>query len=165
LKIRLFDPRIYYRISRWLYVHGVPLLPRVVDRINQAVFHCYIYHQTSVGENLGLGHHGIGVVVHPRVTIGNNVFLAQCVVLGGRSESHEVPVIEDNVYIASGAKVLGGVVIGEGSVIGANAVVIHSVAPRSIVAGVPARLIRENINIFDYTGWPKPKAVDQERKS
>jgi serine O-acetyltransferase len=165
VKIRLFDPRIYYRISRWLYLHKVPLLPRVIDRLNQAVFHCYIYHQSSVGKNLGLGHHGIGIVVHPRVTIGNNVFLSQCVVLGGRSESHEVPVIEDNVYIASGAKVLGGVVVGEGSVIGANAVVIHSVAPRSIVAGVPARVIRENINVFDYTGWPKETGAIAERKA
>jgi acetyltransferase-like isoleucine patch superfamily enzyme len=50
-------------------------------------------------------------------------------------------------------------------VIGANAVVIHSVAPRSIVAGVPARLIRENINVFDYTGWPKPEAIAGERRS
>ncbi|MGH9350950.1 MAG: serine O-acetyltransferase, partial [Terriglobia bacterium] len=74
--------------------------------------------------------------------------------IGGRNQEPEVPLIEDNVFIAAGAKVLGNIVVGSGSVVGANAVVIRSVPPRCVAAGVPARIIRENINVRDITGWP-----------
>ena len=95
------------------------------------------------------------IVVHARVKMGRNVFLSHCVTIGGRSGRPDVPTIKDNVYIAPGAKVLGNIVVGEGSVIGANAVVIRDVPPRSIVAGVPAKVIRQNIEVREYTGWPK----------
>lgn len=62
----------------------------------------------------------------------------------------EVPVIGDNVYIGAGAKVLGNVKVGSGSVIGANEVVVHDVPPRCVEAGIPARIIKENIDINDY---------------
>jgi glycosyltransferase involved in cell wall biosynthesis/serine acetyltransferase len=148
----------YYRLARWLHLHHVPLLPRVIERLAVIVFSCYIPYTAEIGEGFALGHYGLGVVLHEKSKIGRNVCIAQGVTLGGRSQSSEVPRIEDNVYIGPGAKVLGDVVIGSGSVVGANAVVIRSVPPRCIVAGVPARVIRENIEIFDYTGWPPSPA-------
>jgi maltose O-acetyltransferase len=51
-------------------------------------------------------------------------------------------VIQDNVWIGAGAKVLGGVTIHKGAVIGANAVVTRDIPENAIVAGVPARVIR-----------------------
>ena len=83
------------------------------------------------------------------------MFVSNGVTIGGRNESPNVPRIEDDVFIATGAKILGDVTIGEGSVIGANAVVIRSVPPRCIAVGVPARISRENISVRDLTGWPK----------
>jgi len=59
-------------------------------------------------------------------------------------------VIQDNVYIGAVAKILGKVVVGSGSIVGANAVVVKYVPPKSIVGGVPAKIIRENIEISDY---------------
>jgi len=64
------------------------------------------------------------------------------VVVGGRSELPGAPVIEDDVKIGAGAKVLGPIRIGAGARVGANAVVIHDVAPGETVAGIPARPIR-----------------------
>jgi glycosyltransferase involved in cell wall biosynthesis/serine acetyltransferase len=151
----MLNPLTYYRVARWLYVRGVPILPRIIDRLSVLVFHCYLPHTISIGKGFELGYWGIGVVVHPQVRMGRNVFIAQGVTVGGRSQCPGVPRIEDNVYIGAGAKVLGDVVVGEGSVVGANAVVIHSVPPRTIVAGVPARIVRRNIDVYDYTGWPK----------
>ena len=52
------------------------------------------------------------------------------------------PVIGDNVTITCGAKVLGNITVGNNSVIGANAVVIHDVEENSVMVGVPARKIR-----------------------
>jgi len=53
-----------------------------------------------------------------------------------------VPVIGNNVYIAKGAIVMGGISIGNNVTIGANAVVTKSVSDNAIVAGVPAKILR-----------------------
>ena len=50
--------------------------------------------------------------------------------------------VGDDVWIAEGATILGGVTIGDGAVIGAHAVVTKDVAPRTVVAGNPARLVK-----------------------
>jgi serine O-acetyltransferase len=72
------------------------------------------------------------------------------VTIGGRSASIGVPVIGDNVYISTGAKVLGDITIGNNCVIGANAVVISNVPDNTVAAGVPAKVIKQNINPKDF---------------
>jgi len=54
------------------------------------------------------------------------------------------PVIEDNVTINAGAKVIGNIVIGSNSKVGANAVVVKNVPPNCTVVGVPAYIVRKN---------------------
>lgn len=144
------NPVRFYRFSRWLFTHRVPVAPEILDHLNTYLFHCYIPHTVEAGEGLELAYWGIGIVIHPKVKIGKNVFIGQQVTIGGRGGNPNLPRIGDNVLIATGAKVLGDIEIGSGSVVGANAVVIHSVPPRSIVAGVPARVVRENIEIRQY---------------
>jgi serine O-acetyltransferase len=63
-------------------------------------------------------------------------------------------VIEDGVYIAAGAKILGDVVIGRGSVVGANAVVLESLPEKCVAVGVPAKVIRTGVSVNELTGWP-----------
>jgi glycosyltransferase involved in cell wall biosynthesis/serine acetyltransferase len=155
----MLNPIFYYRLARWLYLRRIALLPRVLARLSVLLFHCYIPYSVEIGEGFELGYWGMGIVIHPRVKIGRNVFIAHGVTIGGRNQSPSVPKIEDNVYIATGAKILGDITIGSGSIVGPNAVVIRDVPPRSIVVGVPARISRENINIRDYTGWPKSPAA------
>lgn len=155
----MLRPEPWYRLGRWLYVHKVPFLPKVIDRLIEFVFHCRLPYTIEIGEGFEVAHYGLGVFIHPRAQIGRNVFLGPTVHIGGRSQGWEVPRIEDNVYIATGAKILGHVTVGEGSVIGANAVVIRSIPPRCIAAGVPARVIRENIDVYEYTGWPPKRSA------
>ena len=162
----MFNPVSYYRLARWLHLRGIPLLPRIIEKLNFLVFHCYIPYQVEIGKGFEVGYWGVGVVIHPRVKMGRNVFVSNGVTIGGRNELPNVPRIEDDVFIATGAKILGDITIGEGSVIGANAVVIRSVPPRCIAVGVPARITRENINVRDHTGWPKsPPPEDVPRPS
>ncbi|MGH9434258.1 MAG: serine O-acetyltransferase [Terriglobia bacterium] len=150
------NPVRFYRLSRWFYLHGIPLLPKLVERLCILICHCYLPPAAEIGEGFQVGYWGFGIVIHPQSKIGKNVFVGQGVTIGGRSQKLGVPRIGDNVFIAAGAKVLGDIDIGEGSVIGANAVVIKPVAARSVVAGVPARVIRENVDVRELTGWPPP---------
>ena len=152
----VLDPVTYYRAARWLYLRKVPVLPRLLKVFCELVFHCDLPFTAQIGANFQVAYRGFGIVVHQRAEIGRNVVLSPCVTIGGRSGRYEVPKIGDDVFVASGARILGDIRIGEGSVIGANAVVIQSVPPRSIAAGVPARIVRENIDSYDYSGWPRP---------
>lgn len=162
----MLEPVRYYRVARWLYLQRVPLLPRLITRFSELLFHCYLPYTAEIGKGFNVGYHGVGVVVHGRARLGENVFMGPGAIIGGRSQLSEVPRVGANVYIAAGAKVLGDIDIGEGSVIGANAVVVHSMPARSIAAGVPARIIRENVNVYDYTGWPpKPPPQTSRRKA
>jgi glycosyltransferase involved in cell wall biosynthesis/serine acetyltransferase len=153
--IEMLKPIPYYRLARWLYLRGIPFIPRILQRLSVLLFHCYIPYTAEIGDGFEVAYWGMGVVIHSRAKIGNHVFIGHGVTIGGRNQTGEAPTIEDCVFVATGAKVLGGVTIGTGSVIGANAVVIKSIPARCIAVGVPARVSRENINIHDYTGWPK----------
>jgi serine O-acetyltransferase len=95
-----------------------------------------------IGEGSELGYGGIAVVIHDRAQIGRHVMISPCVTIGGRSGISGVPIIEDEVFIGVGARILGDVTIGRGATIGANAVVLQSVPAGAVVAGVPARVIR-----------------------
>ena len=153
----MMSPVSHYRLARRLYLWGIPVLPRVIARVSQFFFHCYLPYTCDIGRGFEVGYHGIGVVVHDRARIGQNVFMGPGAIIGGRSQQSDVPVIGNGVYIAAGAKVLGAIQIGDGSVIGANAVVIKDVPARCAVAGVPSKVVRENIDCFELTGWPKRK--------
>lgn len=92
---------------------------------------------------------GIGVVIHARAIVGRNCMIGQGVTIGGKSGWYEVPVIGDNVEISAGARILGPIKIGSNVIIGANAVVVKDVPDNCIIAGVPARIIKENMTDSD----------------
>ena len=139
-----------YRAGNWAHRRRLPLIPHLCQRLNFLLFNAYIPFETEIGEGTSFGYGGMGVVLHPRCRIGRNVLIAQQVSIGGRSGRYEVPVIEDDCFIGPGARILGPIRIGRCSVVGANAVVIADVPSHTVVAGVPARIIRQGIDINDY---------------
>jgi serine O-acetyltransferase len=85
--------------------------------------------------------HPNGIVIHPDAIVGPNCLILQQVTLGlGKGG---VPVVGGDVNIGAGAKVLGGIHVGNHSVIAAMAVVTHDVPERTMVRGMPARVIRQ----------------------
>jgi serine O-acetyltransferase len=72
------------------------------------------------------------------------------VTIGERSKLKEVPNLGKNVYVVSGAKVLGNITIGDNCIIGANAVVISGVSSNCALAAIPGKVIKTNVNASDY---------------
>jgi serine O-acetyltransferase len=104
-------------------------------------FHCSIPPAAEIGRGATVGYKGLGIVIHHRARIGENVLISHEVTIGGRSNLPDVPTIESDVYIGAGAKILGPITVGRGATIGANAVVIHDVPPGATVGGIPARVL------------------------
>lgn len=138
------------KISNLLYEKHVPLLPQFITLLIRLVFSCFISHKTKIGKNTILGYGGLGIVIHERAIIGNNCHIDQNVTIGGTSKIFQVPVIGNNVYIGAGAKVIGPVKIGNNIVIGANAVVVKDIPDNCLVAGIPGKILKTNININEY---------------
>ena len=82
--------------------------------------------------------HGFSTIISAK-SIGINCFINQQVTIG--YEGNAAPIIGNDVRICAGAKVIGGCIVGDESIIGANAVVVKDVPPRSTVGGVPAKII------------------------
>lgn len=149
---KVLDPVAYYRAAHWFYRHRVPVLPRVLKVLGELMFHCEIPFDAQIGDGLQVAHRGFGIVVHRRAVIGRNCIISPCVTIGGRSGKYEVPRLGNDVFVSFGARILGDVTVGDGAIVGANAVVTHSVPPHSVVAGVPARVIRQNACTSDRIG-------------
>jgi len=98
-----------------------------------------------VGRNALFGNnfvilHSVGVVINGKVRGGDNIFLESGVVIG--EEKRGCPVLGNNIFIGSGAKILGAITLGSNVTVGANAVVVKSVPDDAVVGGVPAKIIR-----------------------
>lgn len=133
----------FYRISRWMYLHHIPFLPKLVTLLIFLIYNSKIPYQAKIGKGTTFGYGGIGVVVHSSAVIGDNCLISQHVTIGGGNSQYPgLPTIGNNVHISHGAIVFGGITIGNNVTIGANAVVNKPIPDNAIVAGVPAKIIR-----------------------
>ncbi len=133
----------FYRISRWLYLHHIPLLPKLITLLIFLIYNSKVSYKTEIGKGTKLGYGGIGVVIHQNAKIGANVSIAQQVTIGGGNSKYPgVPTIGDNVHIHKGAIVFGGITVGDNAEVGANAVVNKPVPANAVVVGVPAKILR-----------------------
>ncbi len=114
---------------------------RLCTLLNLMLFRVYIPSKCTIGRNCILAYGATGLVIHPRAVIGDDCLLSPGVVIGGRGESYDVPVIEDGVSIFPGAKVLGPIRIGEGAQIGANAVVVEDLEKGRTAVAPKARIL------------------------
>ncbi|HEY2161749.1 MAG TPA: serine O-acetyltransferase [Solirubrobacteraceae bacterium] len=132
-----------HRVAHALHRAGVPLVPRLLAAVSRSVTGIEIHPAAVIGCGLFIDH-GMGVVIGETAELGEDVTLYQGVTLGGTgfATGKRHPTVQDNVTIGSGAKLLGPIVVGHGSKIGANSVVIHDVPPNSTVVGNPGHPVR-----------------------
>ncbi|PIA79019.1 serine acetyltransferase [Gaetbulibacter sp. 4G1] len=139
----MINAYFFYKISHKLYKWKVPVLPSIVKLFCFLLYNSSIPFQCQLGRGTRFAYGAIGVVLHKRTIMGTNCVIGTNVTVGGRSGHYEVPVIGNNTFIATGAKVLGPITIGDNVVIGANAVVIKDIPNNCIVAGIPAKIIKK----------------------
>jgi serine O-acetyltransferase len=152
-----------HRIAHAFFKKKFYFLARVISQISRFFTGIEIHPGAKIGRRLFIDH-GMGVVIGETCEIGDNVTVFQGVTLGGtgKEKGKRHPTIKDNALIATGAKVLGSITIGENSKIGASSVVLKDVPPNSTVVGVPGRVvIQDGKRIgkdLDHCNLPDPIA-------
>ena len=139
-----FQAILVYRFFNWLDrkgIHGHPFR-FLFERFIEITTGISIPAACTIGKGLRIHHFG-GIILHPTVKIGENCTLYHEVTIGDIGGTGRAATIGNNVLIGAGAKIVGEITIGDGVVIGANAVVNRDVPPNCIIAGNPAKIIRE----------------------
>lgn len=131
---------VIYRIMQWARRHRIVPLELLANRLNSICCGCIIGRGAEFGPGFVLIH-AIGVVINGEVTGGSNLLIEHQVTIG--ADRRRSPRLGSNILVGAGAKIIGGITIGDDARIGANAVVVHDVPPHTTVVGIPARVVRD----------------------
>ena len=138
-----FKALIYYKISHYFYERKHLILARYISEKAKRKTGIEIHPGATIGKRLFIDH-GTGVVIGETAIVGNDVTLFHGVTLGGtgKEKGKRHPTIGNNVFIGSGAKVLGNIVVGNNVKIGANAVILKDVPSNVTIVGVPGKIVK-----------------------
>ncbi|HNI36813.1 MAG TPA: serine O-acetyltransferase [Pseudomonadales bacterium] len=132
-----------YRVAHWLWQQGRRMLALHIQSRMSEVFAVDIHPAAVIGSGI-LMDHATGVVIGETAVIEDDVSMLHEVTLGGSGRMRGCrrhPLIRRGVLLATGAKILGPVEIGEGAKIGGGSVVLTDIPPHSTAAGVPAKIV------------------------
>jgi serine O-acetyltransferase len=133
------------RLTSRLWRAKLRLIARLLSQFARLATGIEIHPGATIGRRVFIDH-GSGVVIGETAIVGDDVTLYQGVTLGGtgheRGKRH--PTVREGVFVGSNAQVLGNIVIGENSRVGAGSVVLRDVPPNSTVVGVPAHIVYQN---------------------
>ncbi|HEY5258361.1 MAG TPA: serine O-acetyltransferase [Candidatus Baltobacteraceae bacterium] len=134
-----------HRVIHRLHRAGVPILPRWLAHVTRFLTGIEIHPAARLGKGLFIDH-GMGVVIGETVEIGQDCTIYQGVTLGGTSLAHgkRHPTLGDRVTVGVNASVLGAIVLGDGSKVGAGSVVVKDVPANATVVGIPARVVLQD---------------------
>ena len=131
-----------YRLNHWLWIHHWRFIARALSQWGRLITGIEIHPGAQIGRRFFVDH-GMGVVIGETTIIGDDVTLFQGVTLGGtgKETGKRHPTLQNNVVVGAGARVLGNIIIGENSRIGAGSVVLRDVPDNSTVVGVPGHIV------------------------
>ncbi|MCA1042126.1 serine O-acetyltransferase [Bacillus infantis] len=161
-----------HRLAHALFKRKFYFWARVVSQISRFFTGIEIHPGAKIGRRFFIDH-GMGVVIGETCEIGDNVTVFQGVTLGGtgKEKGKRHPTIKDNALIATGAKVLGSITIGENSKVGAGSVVLRDVPPNSTAVGIPGKVVikdgvklKKDLNHSDLPDPVSDRLVEMEKK-
>ena len=124
----------FHRIAHALYSAKLFFIARLIADISRTITGIEIHPGAQIGQRLVIDH-GVGCVIGETAVVGDDCIIFHGVTLGGlkfdRVKRH--PTVGNKVLIGTGAKILGPIHIGDGSRIGANAVVLKDVSPGATI--------------------------------
>lgn len=138
-----------YRLGHWVNVGKPNALLRLPLKLVSFVFtlFCVVFMemdidpQADIGGGLYIGHIG-GVHINPGAVLGRNCDLAHRVTIGASAMGRKgLPVLGDDVYVGTGATLVGKIKVGRGAKIAANTLVMTNVPDGATVMGVPGRIV------------------------
>jgi serine O-acetyltransferase len=99
---------------------------------------------TDIGPGLFINRFG-GIYVHGHALIGHDVTFSSTILIGqtNRGRRAGAPILGNRIYVGVGSRLIGRIEIGDGSVIGVNAVVTKDLPPNSVAAGIPAKILSQ----------------------
>lgn len=139
-----FKAQLYYKISHFFYQKKHFLKARYLSERAKRKTGIEIHPGAKIGSGLFIDH-GFGVVIGETCEIGDNVIIFHGVTLGGtgKEKGKRHPTIGNNVFIGSGAKILGNITIGDNVKIGANAVILENIESNTTVVGIPGKSVKK----------------------
>ncbi|GIN98877.1 serine acetyltransferase [Siminovitchia terrae] len=150
-----------HRVAHVFFKRKMFFIARLISQINRFFTGIEIHPGAKIGRRFFIDH-GMGVVIGETCEIGDGVTVYQGVTLGGtgNEKGKRHPTIKDNALIATGAKVLGNITIGENSKVGGGSVVLKDVPPNSTVVGIPGRIVvRDGVKVrkdLNHSDLPDP---------
>lgn len=150
IEVALLYPGLHaiwaHRVSHGLWRRDLRLLARAGSQVARWLTGVEIHPGAQIGRRFFIDH-GMGVVIGETAEIGDDVMLYHGVTLGGRTRDagKRHPTLGDGVAVGAGAKILGPITIGSGSVVGANAVVTRDAPSDSVLVGIPAKPRARNV--------------------
>jgi serine O-acetyltransferase len=155
-----FHATLLHRLAHILYRAGLPLLPRVISQWCRFLTGIEIHPGACIGRRFFIDH-GMGVVIGETTEIGDDVLVYQNVTLGGtgHEKGKRHPTLGNRVVVGAGAKILGGIHIGDDVKVGAGSVVVHSVPDNCTVVGIPGRVVRTrgDNGVLEHGTLPDPE--------
>lgn len=160
-----FHALLAYRIAHFFHKIKLKFIARCISQLARFFTGIEIHPAAKIGKGVFIDH-GTGVVIGETAEIGDNVLIYQGVTLGGtgKDKGKRHPTIHSNVMISAGAKVLGPIVVGENSKIGANAVVLKDVPPNSTVVGIPGRVVKIGNEKVSDLSQKLPDPIQEENR-
>lgn len=166
VEVALLYPGVHavwsHRVSHALWRRGAKFPARALSQATRLVTNIEIHPGATLGPRLFIDH-GAGVVIGETAEVGADVTLYHGVTLGGTTlnATKRHPTLGDRVMVGAGAKLLGPIEVGADTRVGANAVLVKSVAGGSVVVGVPGQVVAPAADAASEQPSPAAPAPDE----
>ncbi|MDU1265929.1 MAG: serine O-acetyltransferase EpsC, partial [Peptostreptococcus sp.] len=129
--------------SHPLHKAGFKFIARFISQVFRFFTGIEIHPGAQIGHSIFIDH-GMGVVIGETAEVGNRVVIYHGVTLGGTGHhtGKRHPTIGNDVFIGTGAKILGPITIGDHTKIGANSVVLKDMPEGATIVGIPGKVVK-----------------------